>query len=151
MTYKTFFTLALVSISAGLVVAGCAGNDGGERQLAQGSHTTTQQTSPAPGESPDRRESRRSEPKPGSTAKSSPERITREQQRDLRSASEKLRKKLGVARGPKAAESCVNLQGNPRLTRLIEANGRCKWQDAPGQDAAPPSMEVPSPTTPDQP
>jgi hypothetical protein len=150
MTRTTFFTLAAVLLPAGLLAGGCAGDDG-EGQLAQSSPRATPHTEPAPAESSNEARSRQSEPTRRSRANSSPGRIGRQQARELRFANEKLRKRLGVPRGPKAAEGCVNIQGDPGLTRLIEANGRCKRQDAPGPDAAPPSMEVPSPTDPRQP
>jgi hypothetical protein len=45
----------------------------------------------------------------------------------------------------------MNIQGNPRLTRLIEGNGDCEGQGAIGGDAPAPSLNQPSPTMPTQP
>jgi hypothetical protein len=150
MTHKTFFTLALLLTTVGLVAGGCAGKDDDKQELAQSSPRTTHPTESPPAESPDQAEPSRTEPKPEPNADSAPKRIGRDQQRELLSASEKLQKKLGVALKPPSAERCMHIQGDPRLTRLIEGNGVCNRPSAPEPDAAPPTLDQPSPTIPNQ-
>jgi hypothetical protein len=152
MTRATFFTLALVLMIAGLAAGGCSGDDsaGGDGQLAQSPPGPTPRTESARKEPSGRAEPSRSDPQPGSAAKSPPKRVSRKQLRGLRSAEEKLRKKLGVTL-PKPAGGCVKLQGDPRLTRLIEANRGCKQQTAPDPAAPPPGLDLPSLTDPKQP
>jgi hypothetical protein len=150
MTSKTFFTLALVLLAVGLAAGGCAGDDDGEGQLARSSPRETPRTESARAEASDRAEPRRSAPRPEPNADSAPERIGLKQQRELLSAAEKLQKKLGVALEPPQAERCASIHGDPRLTRLIEANGDCDRPRAPEADSNPPSLEQPSPTIPNQ-
>jgi hypothetical protein len=150
MTHKTFFTLALVVLAVGLAAGGCAGGDDGEGQLAQSSPRETPRTESAPAESSARAEPGRSEPKPEPKADSAPARIGREQQRELLSAGEKLEKKLGVALDSPQAERCASIHGDPRLTRLIEANRDCNRPRVPEADSAPPSLDQPSPTIPNR-
>jgi hypothetical protein len=139
MTYKMLITLALVLAAAALVGGGCAGDDDGDRQLAQSSPKMHERPDTGPAERSDQVKPKRAEGKSAPSAKSTPERLSRKQQRESLSANEKLTKKLGVEPEPPPAQRCTHIQGNPRLTRLFKADGVCNQPPAPEPNQALPS------------